>query len=329
MHSPRSAMTSRPDGSTDDDARIAVLIPCYDEERTIAGVVADFRSALPHATIYVYDNNSRDRTAEVAMAAGAIVRREPQQGKGRVIRRMFADVEADIYVLVDGDDTYEAAAAPHMVDMLRRQSLDMVTGCRVAAADKCYPAGHAFGNAMITGVVTTIFGRRTRDMLSGYRVFSRRFVKSFPALAAGFETETEFTVHALELKMPIGCYDTVYGERPEGSESKLSTFRDGFRIAWMIFHLLKAERPFTLFGVIGLTCALVSLALGAPVIFDYLRSGLVERFPTAILSSAIMVIGVLSVMTGIVLDSVAHGRREVKRLAYLRLGAPPPPAELP
>lgn len=302
---------------------IAVLIPCYNEAATIAAVVRDFRTALPEAVIYVFDNNSTDDTPAIAASAGAIVRHEPQQGKGRVIRRMFADIEADIYVLVDGDDTYEAAAAPAMVDMLRRQSLDMVTGCRVASADKSYPVGHAFGNALITGVVTTIFGRRTRDMLSGYRVFSRRFVKSFPALAAGFETETEFTVHALELKMPIGCHDTVYGERPEGSESKLSTFRDGSRIALMIFNLLRAERPFALFGAIGLLLALLSIALGTPIVVYFLKTGLVERFPTAILASAIMVIAFLNAMTGVVLDSVAHGRREVKRLHYLRLAAPP------
>lgn len=316
-------MTRHATDGTAGDASIAVLIPCYNEAATIAGVVGDFRKALPNARVYVFDNNSKDGTSQIAAAAGAIVRHEPQQGKGRVIRRMFADVDADIYVLVDGDGTYEAAAAPVMVDMLRGKSLDMVTGCRVASADKAYPAGHAFGNAMITGVVTTIFGRRTRDMLSGYRVFSRRFVKSFPALAAGFETETEFTVHALELKMPIDCHDTIYGERPTGSESKLSTFRDGFRIALMIFSLLKAERPFTLFGGIAGVLALASLAMGIPVVLEFIATGLVERFPTAILASALMTIAVLSLMTGIVLDSVAHGRREVKRLAYLRLGPPP------
>ena len=317
-------MTSRPKGSPDDRPTIAVLIPCYNEERTIAGVVADFREALPCAAIYVYDNNSKDRTAEAAIAAGAILRREPQQGKGRVIRRMFADVEADIYVMVDGDGTYEAAAAPRMIALLQDDCLDMVTGVRVAVEAGCYPAGHRFGNAMITGVVTGVFGRRTQDMLSGYRVFSRRFVKSFPALARGFETETEFTVHALELKAPIGCVDTAYRERPEGSESKLSTFRDGSRIALMIFDLLKKERPLMLFGLIGAVLALVSVILGMPIVGQFYRTGLVPRLPTAVLASAIMIIAVLNVMTGVILDSVAHGRREVKRLAYLRLGAPPP-----
>lgn len=316
-------MSSRPSASARSDAKIAVLIPCYNEAPTIADVVGQFRAALPEAAIYVFDNNSTDGTAATARAAGALVRVEPQQGKGRVIRRMFADVEADIYVLVDGDGTYEAAAAPQMVGLLRAQSLDMVTGVRLATANSAYPPGHALGNRLITGVVTSIFGRRTQDMLSGYRVFSRRFVKSFPALAAGFETETEFTVHALELKMPIGCVDTVYGERPEGSHSKLSTVRDGVRIALLIFDLLKKERPLLLFGWLAIALAVFALALGLPLGATYLETGTVPRFPTAILASALMVIAVLCFLSGLIMDAVAHGRREVKRLAYLRLGPPP------
>jgi glycosyltransferase involved in cell wall biosynthesis len=301
---------------------IAVLIPCYNEEKPIAGVIASFRQALPAARIYVYDNNSSDRTAEVARASGAIVYQEHQQGKGNVVRRMFSDIEADIYVLVDGDDTYEAAAAPDMINLLRAESLDMVNGCRVTAVKGAYRPGHRFGNAMLTGLVALIFGKRTNDLLSGYRVFSRRFVKSFPALSRGFEIETELTVHALELRMPIADMDTRYKDRPEGSDSKLSTIRDGIRIMRMIFALVKEERPLQFFGITSIVLALLSLATGYSLIVEFLQTGLVPRFPTAILSAAIMILAVLVFFSGMILDSVTHGRREMKRLAYLRYPAP-------
>jgi glycosyltransferase involved in cell wall biosynthesis len=297
--------------------RVAVLIPCFNEEVAIQHVLRDFRSVLPAAQLYVYDNNSRDRTVACARAGGAIVRSETMQGKGHVIRRMFSDVEADVYVLVDGDNTYQAAAAPHMIRLLLDQSLDMVIGRRVAVASGAYRPGHRLGNRVLTGVVAGVFGRRTHDMLSGYRVFSRRFVKSFPALSRGFEIETELTVHALELRLPIADFDTDYFDRMPGSKSKLSTFRDGIRILATIGALVKEERPMQFFGLMSLLLALLSLGLIYPVFLDYLRTGLVPRFPTAILSAAIMIAAILSFFSGLILDSVTHGRREMKRLAYL------------
>lgn len=302
--------------------KIAVLIPCYNEAKPIGNVVAEFRAALPAADIYVYDNNSTDNTAEVARAAGAIVRVETQQGKGNVVRRMFADIDADIYVMVDGDNTYEAKAAPALVDKLIDETLDMVSGCRVTEIQEAYRPGHRFGNWMLTSLVAGIFGKRTKDMLTGYRVFSRRFVKSFPALSGGFEIETELTVHALELRMPIADVDTVYIDRLPGSDSKLNTIRDGFRILRMIILLVKEERPFALFCGIGALLGLVSLILGGPIVLEFMQTGLVPRFPTAILASAIMVISVLAVMSGLILDTVTLGRREMKRMAYLALPAP-------
>lgn len=304
------------------DLKVAVLIPCYNEATPIGNVVADFRAALPDAGIYVYDNNSTDDTAEVARAAGAIVRTETQQGKGNVVRRMFADIEADVYVMVDGDNTYEAAAAPALVDKLVDETLDMVSGCRVTDIDEAYRPGHRFGNWMLTRLVTTIFGKRTRDMLTGYRVFSRRFVKSFPALSRGFEIETELTVHALELRMPIADVQTAYVDRLPGSDSKLNTIRDGFRILRMIILLVKEERPFALFGGIGAVLGLISLILGGPIVVEFAQTGLVPRFPTAILAAAIMVIAVLATMSGVILDTVTVGRREMKRMAYLAFPAP-------
>ncbi|WP_242654446.1 glycosyltransferase family 2 protein [Yoonia rosea] len=304
------------------DMKVAVLIPCYNEAKPIGTVVADFRAALPAADIYVYDNNSTDDTAEVARAAGAIVRVETQQGKGNVVRRMFADIDADVYVMVDGDNTYEAKAAPALVDKLIDETLDMVSGCRVTEIEEAYRPGHRFGNWMLTGLVASIFGKRTKDMLTGYRVFSRRFVKSFPALSRGFEIETELTVHALELRMPIADVDTVYIDRLPGSDSKLNTIRDGLRILKMIVLLVKEERPFAFFGGVGVFLGLISLLLGGPVVVEFLETGLVPRFPTAILASAIMVIAVLSVITGLILDTVTLGRREMKRMAYLALPAP-------
>jgi glycosyltransferase involved in cell wall biosynthesis len=302
--------------------RIAVLIPCYNEEVAVPRVVAAFRAALPAATVYVYDNNSRDRTAEVAAAAGAVVRREPQQGKGHVIRRMFADVEADVYLLVDGDDTYDAAAAPEMVRMLLADRLDMVTGVRVTDAAAAYRPGHRLGNRVITGVVRLVFGDRITDMLSGFRVFSRRFAKSFPALAAGFETETEFTVHALELRMPVGELRTRYKERPPGSHSKLSTWRDGFRILRTIGLLVRRERPLPFFAAAALALALLSVGLAVPVLQTFLATGLVPRLPTAVLSTGLMLLAFLSLACGLILDTVTRGRLEARRIAYLAIPAP-------
>ena len=297
--------------------RIAVLIPCYNEAVAIGRVVADFKSALPQATIFVYDNNSTDETAVVARQAGAVVRREPLQGKGNVVRRMFADVEADVYLLVDGDGTYDASAAPALLERLLRDDLDMVTGVRVADSSSAYRMGHKLGNRALTGVVANIFGNRCADMLSGYRAFSRRFVKSFPALAAGFEIETELTVHALELRMPIADVATRYGARDVGSASKLHTVRDGLQIGATIVHVIKEERPLQFFTLVALLFFLASLMLGYPVLLTYLETGLVPRLPTAILAMGLMIIAVLSFTAGVVLDSIANGRRELRRLRYL------------
>jgi glycosyltransferase involved in cell wall biosynthesis len=305
-------------------ARIAVIIPCYNEEVAIPKVVADFRAALPEAVIYVYDNTAPDRTAEVARAAGAVVRRETLQGKGNVIRRSFADVDADIYVLVDGDDTYDAAAAPELVALLRREGLDMVNGARVTQIEAAYRPGHRLGNRVLTGMVRTVFGDRISDMLSGYRVFSRRFVKSFPALAGGFETETEFTVHALDLRMPVGEVKTAYKDRPPGSTSKLRTYSDGVRILRTIVVLVKEERPLQFFSICGLFLAAAAILLGVPVVTDFVRTGLVPRLPTAVLATGLMLVAALSFACGLVLDSVARGRKEIKRLAYLSIPPAPP-----
>lgn len=302
--------------------RVAVLVPCYNEEQAIGQVVRDFRRALPLATVYVYDNNSRDQTRARAAEAGAVVRSEPLQGKGNVVRRMFADVEADVYVLVDGDDTYDAGSAPAMVERLLTEQLDMVVGCRVTGEEGAYRRGHRLGNRVLTGVVARVFGDRFSDILSGYRVFSRRFVKSFPALTREFEIETELTVHALELAMPIAELKTPYRSRPAGSASKLRTYRDGFRILLMILVLFKEERPVAFFGLGGLVLALLALALGYPVVIEFLRTGLVPRFPTAILATGLMILAFLSFTSGLVLGTVTRGRRELKRLAYLAVPGP-------
>lgn len=283
-------------------------------------MVREFRAALPHAVIYVYDNNSSDDTAKLAAAAGAVVRHEPFQGKGQVVRRMFSDVDAELYVLVDGDLTYEAPAAPRMIDRLLKDNLDLVNGVRVSEIEEAYRPGHRFGNWLLTSLVAWMFGRRTRDMLTGYRVFSRRFVKSFPALTSGFEIETEITVHALELRMLMADVETDYRGRPEGSESKLSTFKDGFRILRTIGILVKEERPLTFFGGVALVLALGAVAIFLPVLLEYLRTGLVPRFPTAILAVAMMLTAMLSLTCGLVLSTVTLGRREVKRLIYLQQG---------
>jgi glycosyltransferase involved in cell wall biosynthesis len=302
--------------------RIAVLIPCYNEEVAAPRVVAAFRAALPDAVVHVYDNNSKDRTRAVAAAAGAVVRGESLQGKGNVVRRMFADIEADIYVLVDGDDTYDAAAAPAMVRLLQEERLDMVTGIRVTDIEAAYRPGHRLGNLMLTGMVRLIFGDRITDMLSGYRAFSRRFVKSFPALAHGFETETEFTVHALELRLPVGELKTTYRDRPPGSVSKLNTFRDGWRILRTIVSLVQRERPLAFFGVIALLLGAGGIALFLPVLDTYLLTGLVPRLPTAVLSAMLVLAAFLSLVCGLVLDTVTRGRREAKRIAYLAVPGP-------
>jgi glycosyltransferase involved in cell wall biosynthesis len=302
--------------------RIAVLLPCYNEAAAIAQTIADFRAALPGATVYVYDNNSADRTADVARAAGAVVRTEKMQGKGHVVRRMFADVEADIYVMADGDATYEAAAAPALVAQMLDETLDMVVGARKSEVDAAYRRGHRLGNAMLTGMLARLFGRSFSDILSGYRVFSRRFVKSFPVLSSGFEIETEISVHALELRMPVAEQVTAYVARPEGSESKLNTYRDGFRILNTIVTLFRFERPLLFFGVIGLGLAVAAFILGIPLILTFLKTGLVPRFPTAILVTGLVILAALNVFCGLILDTVVRGRREVRRLAYLSYPAP-------
>ncbi len=297
-----------------------MLVPCYNEAAAIAMVVRDFRAALPGAIVYVYDNNSRDATVERAREAGAVVRNEPRQGKGNVVRRMFADIEADVYVLVDGDATYHAASAPVLIERLARERLDMVVGARHATdAEAAYRHGHRLGNRLLTGMVGLLFGRSFNDILSGYRVFSRRFVKSFPALAAGFETETELTVHALELRMPIAEIGTPYGARPEGSQSKLSTYRDGWRILMTILALFKEERPLAFFTLLFALLFTTSLVLAVPVVLTYLDTGLVPRFPTAILATGIMLLAFLSLASGFILDTVTRGRQELKRLAYLAI----------
>jgi glycosyltransferase involved in cell wall biosynthesis len=302
--------------------RIAVVIPCYNEAQAIAAVVRDFAAALPEAVIYVYDNNSQDETRERAAQAGAIVRSETFQGKGNVVRRMFADVEAEVYVLVDGDGTYDAASARRMVDHLLENSLDMVNGARVAVAAAAFRRGHVLGNRLLSRTVTAIFGDRIRDLLSGYRVLSRRFVKSFPALASGFETETELTVHALELRLPVAEVETPYRDRPAGSASKLRTFRDGFRILRTIFALVKEERPLRFFAGVAALLALIALALGVPLVAEFARTGLVPRLPTAVLATGLILLAAVSFVAGLILDMVTLARREMKRLHYLSLQGP-------
>jgi glycosyltransferase involved in cell wall biosynthesis len=305
-----------------DQYRIAVLLPCHNEEAAVAEVIDAFRAALPAATIYVYDNNSTDRTIDIAQAAGAVVRTERHQGKGYVVRRMFADVDADIYVLADGDATYDASSAPAMIARLIEEKLDMVVGARVHRHEAAYRRGHQTGNRLLTSFVTNIFGHSFSDMLSGYRVFSRRFVKSFPVLSGGFEIETELTIHALELELPVAEVNTPYYARPEGSASKLNTWRDGFRILWSIFQIYRSERPLPFFTAIAIALAAISIALAIPIFITYIQEGIVPRFPTAILATGLMLAALLSFASGVVLDTVTRGRREVKLLAYLRYGAP-------
>ena len=306
--------------------RIAVLLPCYNEEAAIAATVEGFRKALPGATIYVYDNNSRDRTRDVAAAAGAVVRTESQQGKGCVVRRMFADVEADVYVMADGDLTYEPSSAPEMVKLLVAENLDMIVGTRRHDASEAYRGGHVLGNRLFTRLLAGLFGRSFTDIFSGYRVFSRRFVKSYPVLSQGFEIETEMSVHALELRMPVGEIETRYLARPEGSHSKLSTFRDGWRILKTIVTLYRIERPVLFFGGIGALLLLAAVILAIPLVFTYIETGLVPRFPTAILATGMTIVAVLCFFAGLILDTVTRGRREMRRLAYL---AQPAPGDVP
>jgi glycosyltransferase involved in cell wall biosynthesis len=302
--------------------KVAVLLPCYNEEAAIAQTVAGFRAVLPDADIYVYDNNSSDRTREVAATAGAIVRTERMQGKGHVVRRMFADVDADVFLMADGDATYETAAAPAMVAQLIDEQLDMVVGARRSEIDAAYRRGHRLGNAMLTNLLAWTFGRSFSDILTGYRVFSRRFVKSFPVLSAGFEIETEISVHALEMRMPVAEVVTAYAARPEGSVSKLSTYSDGWRILRTIAMLFRFERPLLFFGSVAAVLALIAVILAIPLVMTFLDTGLVPRFPTAILATGLMILAALNGFCGLILDTVVRGRREVRRLAYLAQPAP-------
>ena len=299
--------------------RIAVLLPCYNEEAAIAATIAGFKQALPTAIIYVYDNNSSDRTREIAAEAGAVVRSERQQGKGHVVRRMFADVDADVYVIADGDLTYDSKAAPEMVDLLIMEQLDMVVGTRRHEEKEAFRGGHVIGNRLFTGLLAGLFGRSFTDIFTGYRVFSRRFVKSFPVLSSGFEIETEISVHALELRMPVGEVETAYAARPEGSHSKLSTFSDGWRILKTIVTLYRIERPVLFYGSIGALLLLAAILLSIPLVITYVHTGLVPRVPTAILVTGMVVVAVLCFFAGLILDTVTRGRREVRRLAYLAL----------
>jgi hypothetical protein len=296
---------------------IAVLLPCYNEGLVISTVIERFRSMLPDADIYVYDNNSSDNSAEIARSAGAIVRTEKRQGKGFVVRRMFADIDADIYLMCDADETYDAGAATELIRQLVNDGLDMVVGTRTDVSGTAYRPAHRFGNWMLTWLVRTMFGGGFSDMLSGYRAFSRRFVKSFPPMSQGFEIETELTIHALQLEMPVGEAPTHFKDRVEGSESKLQTVSDGFRILWTIAALLKQERPFALFGSISLVLCCLSLLFGYPVITEYMRSGTVPRLPMALLATGTMILSVLSLFSGLILDTVTRGRKEAKLLRYL------------
>lgn len=312
-------MTAIGHQSSFEKARLAVLIPCRDEAAAIAKVIQDFKTALPSAAIFVYDNNSSDETKKVAAEAGAIVRYESLSGKGNVVRRMFSDIEADVYVLVDGDDTYDASGAPAMIDRLENDCLDMVVGARVASSESAYRPRHRFGNLLLNRLVAFLFGNRVSDMLSGYRIFSRRFVKSFPALSTGFEIETELTIHALELRMPLEEMAFPYRGRPAESVSKLNTYRDGWRILKTIVKLTKEEKPLIVFGILALVFALISIVLGWPLLITFVDTGLVPRFPTAILATGLMLLAFLMLTCGAILDTVTLGRRELKRLNYLNV----------
>jgi glycosyltransferase involved in cell wall biosynthesis len=300
---------------------VAVLVPCRNEELTVAAVVESFLQALPGATVYVYDNGSTDETAALARKAGAVVRQVVTPGKGNVVRRMFADVEADVYLLVDGDDTYEAQAAPQMVNLVLDGN-DLVSARRVPTKADTYPPGHVFGNRVLTSLVQFLFRRHVTDMLSGYKAMSRRFVKSFPALSTGFEIETEIAVGALSLGVPVASIDCGYRPRPSGSESKLSTYWDGFRILSTVLHLLRQGRPLLFFGVIGVVLAVVAIVLGVPIVDTFAHTHKVPRFPTAILATGLVLLAALSFTAGLILDTVTRGRREARLLHYLSIPGP-------
>lgn len=301
---------------------IAAIVPCYNEEAAIAQVIADLRAAVPEMTIYVYDNNSSDDTAHVAAEAGAIVRHESRKGKGNVVRRAFADVDADIYVLIDGDDTYATADLPTMIAELQSGPYDHILGVRRQTTTTAYRPGHELGNRGFNWFVGSVFNSPVSDMLSGYRVFSRRFVKSFPALSREFEIETELTVHAMSLRVPQMEVPVGFKDRPDGSESKLRTYHDGFRILSLIIGLIRHERPMMFYGVVGTLLMLVGLLVGLPVVIEFFDTGLVPRLPTAVLALGISLLAVLSWMTGLVLDGVLKSRREFSRLNYLQYAAP-------
>jgi len=299
---------------------IAVIIPCFNEAATIGMVIRELKEVRPDAAIYVYDNNSTDKTRQIATAEEALVRLEPRQGKGNVVRRMFADVEANIYVLIDGDATYDVQSLNKLIDTLLNNNLDMVVGRRIETGSRVYRYGHRFGNRLLTGISRILFGEQPSDLLSGYRVMSRRFIKSFPAVSSGFEIETELTLHALSLNIPTAEVETTYRSRPPESVSKLNTYRDGARILSTILLFTKEERPFFFFSLLSLLLGLISLSLGIPVTLEFFETGLVPKLPTAVLSASIMLLAFLGLTSGMILDSVARGRREQKRLAYLRLG---------
>lgn len=299
--------------------KIAVLLPCYNEGIAIAGVVQSFKKFLPQADIYVYDNNSTDDTIQRAQEAGAIVRLEPRQGKGHVVRRMFSDIEADIYVMADGDETYDASKAPQLIDLLVSKQLDMVVGTRDPVGKEAHRPGHAFGNVLFNLALKLAFGSRFQDVFSGYRVFSRRFVKSFPALSHGFDIETELSVHCLEMNLPAEEVPTPFYERPLGSSSKLSTVKDGIKISMRILILLREVRPLFFFGCLFAKCAFLSLLLGWPILQTFLSTGLVPKLPSAVLATGLMLLGFFSLFTGMILNSLTHHRREMKRLFYLNV----------
>ena len=295
-------------------SQVAILIPCYNEALTIEKVIHDFKIELPEAKIYVYDNNSTDDTVSRARVAGAVVRSENIQGKGAVIRRMFRDVIADYYVMVDGDDTYDSSVVLEMLRIANEGPYDLVNCVRIAVGKDAYRVGHRIGNTLLTGVVSYIFGDQIKDMLSGYKVLSNRYVKSFPAFSSGFDIETEITVHALELSMPVAQVKGSYRVRPEGSESKLSTYKDGFRILFQIINLFKYERPMQFFSIISIILLCISLGMGIPVVIHFFQTGLVPRLPTALLSVGIMLLAFLSFINGLILDTITRGRKEAKLL---------------
>lgn len=297
--------------------RTAVLIPCYNESATLAKVIHDFKQALPQAEIYVYDNGSTDNSVEIARTSGVFVKHVALRGKGQVVRRLFADIEADVYVMVDGDATYDAASAQKAITLLQNNSLDMVVCTRKAQDEKSFRPGHAFGNKLFTYTVNLLFGRHFTDIFSGYRIFSRRFIKSFPAISQGFEIEAEMTIHALQLSLPCAEIETAYQERPPGSVSKLHTFKDGLRILRTILLLFLYVRPMAFFGILFILFSLLSLILGLPITLTFIQTGLVPRFPTAILAASLGLLGSLCLACGIILDSVSRSRLETKRCWYL------------